>query len=104
VGKWQDYLPQSTYDRIAKQINPLKERLQKENEKMIEVGPSPDRKKKLPEREGLERMVTPNGYEWYVEDGRVFDLNGVMVGHKGMAAFKNIKEIDYDEETSFSLD
>jgi hypothetical protein len=93
VGKWQDYLPQSTYDRIAKQIKPLKERLEKENEKMIENGPSPDRKKKLPEQEGMERMVTPNGYEWYVEDGKVFDLNGVKVGHKGMAAFKNLKEI-----------
>jgi hypothetical protein len=91
--KWQNYLPQSAYDRIAKQVATIKEKLQKEADYEIENGPKPNRPKRLPKREGLKRMVTPNGYEWYVEDGKVFDLDGSRVGYTGMVVFKNIREI-----------
>ena len=91
--KWQNYLPQSAYDRIAKQVATIKEKVQKEADDINENGPKPDRPKRLPKQEGVKRMVTPNGYEWYVEDGKVFDLDGSRVGYKGMAAFKNIREI-----------
>jgi hypothetical protein len=92
-GKWKDYISDNVHDRISKQVATIKARLQKENDEMIENGPTADRAKKLPELEGATRMMTPNGYEWYVEDGKVFDLGGSLVGRKGMAAFKNIREI-----------
>ena len=93
MGKWQDYLPQSAYDRIAKQVEGVKERVKAEAEKAYEEGPVPEkpRRKKLPVLEGTERMKTPNGYEWYVEDGKVFDLDGSRVGYKGMNTFKNLR-------------
>ena len=91
-GKWQDYLPQSTYDRISKQVEKLKARDEEDYKKALEEGPSPDRSKKLPEKEELVRMKTPNGYEWYMDEkGRVYDEKGVYVGNKGMNAFKNLR-------------
>jgi hypothetical protein len=93
LGKWKEYISDNVHDRISKQVATIKAKVQKEAEEEIENGPKPDRKKKLPEVEGATRMMTPNGYEWYVEDGKVFDLDGSRVGYKGMAAFKNIREI-----------
>ena len=94
-GKWQDYLPQSTYDRISKQVEKLKARDEEDYKKALEEGPSPDRSKKLPNPEehlGLVKMKTPNGYEWYMDEkGNVYDERHVNVGNKGMNAFKNLR-------------
>lgn len=89
-GKWQEYIPKNVHDRISKQVADVKERLQKKVDLEMEEGPSPDRKKRAPKKEGVEIWKTPNGYEWYVEDGKVFDLDGSRVGYTGMAVFKNI--------------
>ena len=89
-GKWQDYISDNVHDRISKQVADVKARLQKKVDLEMEEGPSPDRKKRAAKKEGVEIWKTPNGYEWYVEDGKVFDLDGSRVGYTGMAVFKNI--------------